>query len=47
MNTNLIGDQNKYKVAIASPEPTTLTEMQQIINDVNGDRAYMGNTKLV
>ena len=46
---NLIGDQNKYKVAIAnaSPEPTTLTEMQQIINDVNGDRAYMGNTKLV
>ena len=46
---NLIGDQNKYKVAIAnaSPKPTTLTEMQQIINDVNGDRAYMGNTKLV
>ena len=46
---NLIGDQNKYKVAIAnaSPEPTTLTEMQQIINDVNGDRAYLGNTKLV
>lgn len=46
---NLTGDQKEYEVAIANakPIPTTLTELQQIINDVNGDRAYMGNTKLV
>lgn len=46
---NLTGDRSEYEVAIANakPIPNTLTELQQIINDVNGDRAYMGNTKLV
>ena len=46
---NLTGDQEKYEIAIANanPIPTTLTELQQIINDVNGDRAYLGNTELV
>ena len=46
---NLTGDQEKYEVAIANanPIPSTLTELQQIINDVNGDRAYLGNTELV
>ena len=36
---NLTGDQEKYEIAIANanPIPTTLTELQQIINDVNGD----------
>jgi hypothetical protein len=45
---NLTGDQEKYEIAIANanPIPTTLTELQQIINDVNGDRAYLGNTEL-
>ena len=46
---NLIGEQSNYEVAIANanPVPSTLTELQQIINDVNGDRAYLGNTQLV
>ena len=46
---NLTGEQSQYEVAISNidPIPTTLTELQQIINDVNGDRAYLGNTKLV
>lgn len=46
---NLIKDQSEYEVAIANAKtiPTTLTELQEIILDVNGDRAYMGNTKLV
>lgn len=46
---NLTGDQEKYETAIANanPIPATLTELQQIINDVNGDRAFLGNTELV
>lgn len=46
---NLTRDQELYEVAIAnaSPVPTTLTEMQEIINGANGDRAYLGNTQLV
>lgn len=46
---NATGDQALYEAAIANanPAPTTLTEMQEIINDVNGDRAYLGNTQLV
>ena len=45
---NLEDNQEKYEIAIANanPIPTTLTELQEIINDVNGDRAYLGNTDL-
>lgn len=46
---NVTGNQDKYEVAIANadPKPTTLTELQDIVNNVNGDRAYLGNTQLV
>jgi len=45
---NVTGDQSKYEAAIANanPIPTTLTELQEIINNVNGDKAYLGNTQL-
>jgi beta-glucanase (GH16 family) len=46
---NLEDSQEKYEIAIANanPIPTTLTELQDIINDANGDRAYLGNKELV
>jgi len=46
---NATGDQERYEIAIANadPAPTTLTELQDIVNDVNGGQAYLGNTQLV
>ena len=46
---NATGDQANYEAAIASasPAPTTLTELQDIVNKVNGGQAYLGNTQLV